>query len=245
MSIRERKGRWHYRFQVLNQFFNGSTGLTATKQNLNAAKGIEAQRRIEAEHRSGNGQLKPSGVLFQVAASEFLTWCHGTAYRRHPGTARRISGSFASLSKFFNGKNLNEIRPIEIERFKTWRAENFIKDVTIRNDLNALSLLFRYARKARWVESNPLLGDDKVKRPSGEDSIRINVVSPEDERKYFSAIARRRGSGNLYDVARIILLQGCRPDEVMSLKKSSFDAERSQLRIEGGKTRSAPDALPM
>lgn len=47
---------------------------------------------------------------------------------------------------------------------------------------------------------------------------------------------------NLYDVAKLMLLQGCRPEEVMSLKKSNYDATRGELRIEG-ENRRLPNEL--
>jgi hypothetical protein len=144
-------------------FASPSQTLTAT-----TARTIEAQKRLDVEQ-----WLEPEevpGLFFPVVAAEFLTWCHSRCYRSKPSTARRISTSLASLTAFFREHTIEQIRPIEIERYKTWRAENFIKDVTLRNDLNALSLFFKYAKKAGWAASNPLIGDDKVKRPSGEDA---------------------------------------------------------------------------
>jgi hypothetical protein len=104
--------------------------LAATRQNLNAAKAIEAQRRLEeAEGRQRNtGQ----GLTFQIGASEFLAWCHGTRYREHPNTAKRISGSFSSLIEFFGDQLITEIAAIDIERYKTHRATvHLVKDCTI------------------------------------------------------------------------------------------------------------------
>jgi hypothetical protein len=74
MSIRERAGRWHYRFQLRGREFAGSTGLQATRQNRNAARTIEAQKRLDAEQ--GLEPEEVSGIPFSVAAAEFLTWCH-------------------------------------------------------------------------------------------------------------------------------------------------------------------------
>jgi integrase len=227
---------------VRGREFAGSTGLAATRRNLNVARTIEAQKRLDAEH--GIEPEEVLGIPFPVAVAEFLTWCHSTCYRNKPSTARRISTSFASLSEFFRAHSVEDIRAIEIERYKTWRAENFIKDVTLRNDLNALSLFFKYAKKAGWATINPLIGEDKVKRPSGEDAVRINVISFEDELKYFAAMRLTRGKlHNLYDVAKLMVLQGCRPEKIMSLKKSNYDAPRGELRIEGGKSKAAKRTL--
>lgn len=46
--VSARRGKWRYRFMLLGKPHEGATGLEATKQNLNAAKAIEAQARLEA-----------------------------------------------------------------------------------------------------------------------------------------------------------------------------------------------------
>jgi hypothetical protein len=163
MSIRERSGRWYYRFKLRGKPYEGTTGLEATKQNLNAAKAIEAQRRLETTE--GLERKAGRGLTFQIGATEFLGWCHGTRYREHPNTAKRISGSFSSLIGFFGDRLVTEIAAIDVERYKTHRATvHFVKDCTIRNDLNALSLFFQYAAKAKWRKDNPLLTPDKHER---------------------------------------------------------------------------------
>src|SRR4051794_23105360 len=132
MSLRERSGRWHYRFKLRGICYAGTTGLVATKQNKNVAKAVEAQRRLEIEQRVNNKIWKE--LPFSIAATEFLKWCHSTEYRCKPNTAKRLSGSFASLVPFFTGLTVREITAIEIERYKTFRAnEHHVKDVTLRN----------------------------------------------------------------------------------------------------------------
>ncbi len=235
MSVVKRDGRWHYRFKLRGETFRGTTGLEATRQNLNAAKSIEASKRLE--EANGKKVERVERIPFSEAAVEFLAWCKSTEYRKKPSTAKRIIGSFASLKLYFGDSDVANIPAIEIERYKTWRsAEHHIKDVTLRNDLNALSLFFKYAIKAGWRTrgSNPLLGDDKIKRPSGEDAVRMHILTAEEEVAYFE-VAR----GNLYDVAKFILLQGARPEEVMALKHTSYLRSTGQIQIEGGKTRAA------
>lgn len=212
----------------------------AIKQNENAAKAIEAQARLDA--LTGRAQ-RSSRITFKIGAAEFLKWCHGTAYRRKPNTAKRISGSFSSLSIHFDDFDVDAIRAGDIERYKTWRVtEHGVQDVTLRNDLNALSLFFGYAIRSGWRTDNPLMGEGKVKRPSGEDAVRIHVISQEEEEKYF-AVAKP-GSG-LADVAMFMLLQGPRPEEVMSLQKSSYDRSRGIIKILGGKTKAAKRELAL
>lgn len=238
MSVIERSGKWHYRFKVAGVTHAKSTGLEATRQNYNAAKGIEAQARLDV--LSGKA-YKIEGIPFTIAANEFILWCHGTQYRQKPNTAKRISGSFCSLTEFFKDFSVHQIRPGDIERYKTWRAtEHRVQDVTIRNDLNALSVFFRYAISSEWRSDNPLLGQNKVKRPSGEEAVRIHVISAEEEQAYFAAV---RPGSNVADVSKFILLQGPRPEEVMALQKSSYDRARGTIKILGGKTKAAKRTL--
>ncbi len=44
---------------------------------------------------------------------------------------------------------------------------------------------------------------------------------------------------NLYDVAKFILNQGCRPEEIMSARKCDLDVKTATLNIRGGKSRAA------
>jgi integrase len=240
MSLHEKCGRWYWRFKIRGKDYEGSTGLDATKQNENASKAIEAQNRLKIE-----AGLEPAArqraITFRIGAAEFLAWCHGTQYRKKPNTAKRISGSFASLSKFFGDQEITAIEAIDIERYKTWRfTEHQVKDVTVRNDLNALSLFFRYARRAGWRTDNPLIGEDKVTRPSGEDAVRIHIISPNEEERYFE-----HARGTLRDVAKLMLLQGPRPEEILSSRKESFDRQRGEFRILGGKSKAARRTLTL
>jgi integrase len=245
MSIRVRAGRWHYRFKLRGKPYEGTTGLEATRQNENAAKTIEAGKRLEAERKI---DLKAGrGLTFQVAAAEFLAWCHGTRYREHPNSAKRISGSFSSLLDFFGDHLVPDIAAIDIERYKTHRATvHLVKGCTIRNDLNALSVFFQYAAKAKWRKDNPLLTTDKhekIQRPSNEDAVRIHVITPHEEAAYFAAVAANRRFRHVGDLAKLILLQGPRPEEVLSAKVADFNPNAGELKIPGGKTRAARRTL--
>jgi integrase len=206
---------------------------------------MEAAQRIEVA--GGLDRKAGRGLTFQIGASEFLAWCHGTRYREHPNSAKRISGSFSSLIEFFGDRLITDISAIDIERYKTYRATvHFVKDCTIRNDLNALSLFLQYAAKAKWRKDNPLLTPEKherVQRPSNEDAVRIHVITPDEETAYFAALAANKRFRNVGDLAKLILLQGPRPEEVLSAKIGDFDPSVGELKIRGGKTKAAKRTL--
>lgn len=83
-----------------------------------------------------------------------------------------------------------------------------MRDVTLRHDLHAMSTFFQYAIKQRWTRDNPI---DRVEIPSDGDAVRIHVLTVEEERQYFLLAAKHL---NLYDLGRLIINQGMRPEEV-------------------------------
>jgi integrase len=240
MPIRRRGPRWHYRFTIAGNEYAGSTGLRATEENRKAATRFEKEQRQLV--RSGKRIERTKD--FATAAGEFISWCVDVGYRQKQSTARRIETSFASLVAFFGTTPLHEVEPAEVERYKSHRIQvNKVREITVRHDLHALSLFFQHAEKMRWHEGNPVR---KVKMPSDCDSYRIHVLTPDEETKYFNAalkVVDRDGHPNLHDVAKIILHQGCRPEEIMSARKTDFDAGSATLAIQGGKSRAARRTL--
>jgi integrase len=239
MSIVKRRGKWYYRFNLRGREYIGSSGLDAVPSNRKDAEQIEARVKLEA--LAGNDAEDIGLVPFKVAADEFLRWCETTEYRGKPNTARRIRTSFASLQEFFRVTPVCDIGPAEVEKFKTWRfTKHGVREITVRHDLHALSVFYRkYAIKACWAASNPV---DDVSKPSDRDSVRIHVLTPDEEAAYFEEAAKHR---NVYDLARLILLQGCRPEEILSLQWSAIDLDAGRMKITGGKTRAAVRALKL
>lgn len=142
------------------------------------------------------------------------------------------------------------IAPGDIERYKIWRLspreETWdgkrltippVRPVTAKHDLDNLSVFFQWAVKADYARHNPL---KEVGRPSDRDAVRQRIVSLKEEKLYFA-----HATGNLVKVARLMLLTGMRPEEVMRIRKDDVDLEKGTLRIEYGKTRSARRVLKL
>src|SRR5690348_11425229 len=78
------------------------------------------------------------------------------------------------------------------------------------------------------------------------EALREYVLTADDEAKYFERAFEcvdRNGRRNLYDLGRLMVLQGYRPEELMALRKEHVNLEASQIRIDGGKTRAARRTL--
>jgi integrase len=232
MPIRSRQGNWHYRFQVDGREYSGNTALAATERNRTAA--IRAEAKARELVMSGRAhELKLMVQPFSDATKEFLKWADGE-YQDHPNTARRLRTSFVSLSAFFGNKPVASILRGHVNDFKSWRRkEHSVREITIRHDLHALSKAFGYFVDHNWARENPVRG---VEIPSDKDAVRIHVLSATVEAIYFEA-ARRFPA--LYDLGRLMLNQGCRPEEVLELQVADVDIERSRLIVRAGKSRAA------
>lgn len=243
-NVRVREGQWHYRFNRNGQEFSGPTGLEGTKRNQKLAErfAFDEKNRIA-------GTIQKQAIPFAEAAGEFLRWCADVEYRSKPNTAMRLKTSFASLVDFFGMATVGHIGGAEIESFKAHRIANHgIRDITLRHDLHALSVFFKkYAMKHGLAQMNPV---EQVSIPSDREAIREHVITPAEEEKYFAAAGRlhelHRDKGghpkaqpNLSDLARLMLEQGARPEELLSARREHFVLEAKTLLIAGGKTRAS------
>jgi integrase len=240
VAIEKRGTVWYYRFTHRGVEYRASTGLEATAPNLKSAEQVEALAKLEAIAGVTKRPALTGQTLLDAAADDFLRWCFSTEYRSKPNTARRLQVSFQSILVFMGDKPVSEIDANTIESYKTWRfTKHHVKDVTVRHDLHALSVFFRkYAIRKKLAVLNPV---DQVSKPSDKDAVRIHILSAEEEDRYFA-----HARGTLYDVARLILLQGCRPEEVLSIRPENvIEDDEPILRIPGGKSRAARRDLPL
>ena len=94
-------------------------------------------------------------------------------------------------------------------------------------------------QKRKWTRENPVKG---VAIPSDKDAVRIQVVTAEEEKQYFR---RARKNLALYDLGRLMLNQGVRPDEALSLGKADVDLENGRIFIRDGKSSAARRTLDL
>lgn len=236
MAIRPRNGKWHYRFEVDGHEWTGSTGLAATERNRKAAERIELEARQAIEQGKAH-QLRIAAIPFSDAAAKFIEACKAQ-HRHKPNTWKRTQASMASLLVHFGRTPVSAITQGDIADFVAWRAnEHKVKDVTIRHDLHNFSKFFKYAIKHNWRRDNPVSSEDI---PSDADAVRMHIFSPAEEAKYFQAAERYP---KLWALAQLMKFQGCRPEELLSVKIAHVDLERRYLRIEESKSKAGKRRL--
>jgi len=245
MMLRSRDGHWHYRFEYKGREYTGNTGLAANERERKSAEKLAKAVKADVIASALRPPVAPEKP-FVDAAAEFLRWAEMVEYRATPGTWKRIRVSFVSLVIHFQAEYVSMIGPAEIEGYKDWRLNTArVKEITLRHDLHALSLFFQYAEKQKWVPKlhNPVR---EVFIPSDKDATREHVLTAQEEKAYFDRandVKDRNGCRNLYDLGRLMLQQGCRPEELMVLKKQHVNIEKRQMLIVAGKTKAARRTL--
>ena len=254
MPIRNRNGKLEWRFKVSGHEYSHITDLADTPRNRTAAQRMEAEARrlvLVGQESELRRQVEP----FSSAAESFEKWAMGE-YASHPNSWKRISVSMTSAKVMFGRRPLHSITRGDIEDYKSLRRRTHkVREVTIRHDLHALSLLFQYGAKHNWCQRNPVR---EVEIPSDADAQRCNVLSPADEMRHFGAIeallvektAKRRtkelrGLKDIRDLSVLMLNQGCRPEELRELRQEHVDLERGLLTIQRGKSNAARRVLPI
>ncbi len=238
MSLRNRGGMWHFRFKLHGKEYGETTDLAATEENT-----MQAQL-IESKYKDAllEGQRPKRRIIvrkFSDAAVEFLDWAKAH-YREHPSSYNRIKTSFASLKEFFGIDPVSLIDEGRIEAYKTMRVNvHEVRDITIRHDIHALSTFFRFAILQHWVFANPV---DGVDIPSDADAERMHILTTAEEEDYFRRVRR---FPNLYDVGRLMINQGIRPEEATVLAKTDIDLKRGEIYIRKGKSKAAKRTLYM
>ena len=233
-GLREKNGKWEYRFMLDGRPYQRLTDLEATARNASVAL------KLREDHRQMVllGEAVKKRVQFNEAAERFIAWSK-QAHRDHPNTWKRQRTSLASLQEMLGHLYVDTLKPGNLDDYMTWRRENKISEVTLRHDLHALSQLCQYAMRQEWMDTNPVRAVDM---PSDRDSRNERVLTDEEERLYFETAQRHPVA---FDIGRLIILQGMRPEEVLSLSKDHVDLEHRTLRVAKGKSRSARRTLDL
>jgi integrase len=245
-GLKDKNGKWEYRFNLNGQPYSRVTDLEAVPENIVKAH-AERTAHIE-ELKKGNPVIRRVITSLDYAVPKFMAWYRSEHQNRKCKWAASLMASF----QFYFEQTkcpLARIGPAQLEDLKTWRRQNEIHDNTLRKQLLLLGQFFRYARKQGWTKGDPFAkGEDaEVRIPREQDSDAMRVLSPEEELQYLRAAEKE--SIDLADVATIMVLQGPRPDEVMSLEQAHVDLRNRHFTIwdtsTEGKSKNAHRKLKM
>jgi integrase len=238
MGVYRRGKIWWFVFEFGGRKIQESSGF----RNKTAALRAEAKRKADLlERRAGFTKLKLA-PRFEEFVEQFLKW---SEQQHRPKTRGLHQWNCQTLTRFFSGQYLDEITSEMVEDFKSARKQErrekakdgrTVTHATVNRALTTLKLLFHLAERSGYAVKNPVAGVSMLREPV--DSIR--VVSFEEQAAYLS-----EASQPLYDIAKVMLDTGMRPEEVFRMRIESVDFGQKTIFNPFGKTKAARRTIPM
>jgi integrase len=244
-GLRVRNGRasWVFQYQVHGRSHRiklGDQNIMSADVARSAAK--EAAGKVAASRRTGEAHpiLEQKNIRDEMVRAE----------AKRPGDAQfgsRIEEYLAARSG--NGNGLREASLIETRRYLTqhFRALhtiplNQIRRIDVANVLSeikspavhnrarsTLSTFFSWAIGRGWVEANPVVGTNKAE---GE-SERKRVLTDEE----IATVWLRAPDNSYGTILKLLLLTGCRRDEIGGLMWNQVDLNARTITIPGSRTK--------
>jgi integrase len=184
------------------------------------------------------GMRKPSRRTFGVLADEFEAVAM-PARPRKKTTVESYRQTIANhLRPWFEASDLARLSrsPDEFERYAVAKMRDGLSPKTVRNHLVLLGLMFKTARRWRWVSENPL---DLVEKPAVGDTetetidaatiadliaaYRVLEADAEDDERFWFEAARR--------MTVVALSTGLRRGELLGLRWQDVDLLERRLTV--------------
>ncbi len=231
------KGTWWIEFSLRGNYVHESIPGARTQAQAERA---ENKRREEIYE----GKYNPVKKLFSEFVDEiFLPW--STANKR---SHREDEQRSVTLKSFFGEKNLRDIKPMMIEKFKRERLATPTKHDTeerprprtpasVNRDLACLSKILSMAFDNELVDFNPMRRVRLLK----ENGSRERFITADEEVKLFAKLTGRRD--HIRSVVTVALNTGMRRGEILDLQWEhvNFIARTIFIaRSKTGKTRTIP-----
>ena len=137
------------------------------------------------------------------------------------------------IVEYFDGKVLQEISPLHIQRFLSYMSNEYkterdkpLAPKTVRHYYNVLGMIFAYAEKQGMIAANPMLKVDAPKK----DKKPVDALTQEQAQHFFRALAD--SPLDFHCMLHLLLTSGIRRGECLCLKWKDLDEQRATLTIE-------------
>ena len=226
-SVRQRKpgGRWS--IDYVDHRRNGKNGKPLRIQKYVDAdtkeEAIEVLQKTVIDVRVRTGELKRENIGFREFAQIFKT-----DYMSSRRNWKTDSYRLETLIGFFEDKDLRQITPLMIERFRTSRLNKGNSKSTVNRYTQLLKRLLNVAIEEGLLETNPA---NKVKLFSEKDRQVERILLPHEERKLLEV-----STGHLRSMLVIALNTGMRRGEILNLMWSQVDMMTRTIKVEQTKS---------
>ena len=230
-NLKFQDGKWYLDFTFSGKRIRQFGGYTK-EQARNALAKIRIDRLDEKLGFSQPKTLEP--VPFESFADEFLELYS----KQNKRSWQRDALSLKNLKRYFQGKNLQDIGPEQVERFKAKRktdtVERFkatvrtpLSPATINRELACLKTMFNKAVEWGKIEKNLIQAVKKFK----ENNPRERILTADEARRLIE-----NASESIRPVLIVALNTGMRRNEILGLKWPNVDLVRNYIFIENSKS---------
>jgi integrase len=244
-GLRVQNGRltWVFQYQVHGRQHRIKLGDATMSADAARSEAIQARSKVDLSRRSGS----PHPILEHKRIADEMA----RAEAKRPGDApfgSRIEEYLAARSS--NGNGLREASLIETRRYLTQHFKALhniplaqirrldvanvlseIKSPAVHNRARStLSTFYAWAIGRGWCDVNPVVGTNKAE---GE-SERQRVLTDAEISAVWLAADKANGYGK---ILQLLLLTGCRRDEIGGLRWSEIDLNARTITIPGARTK--------
>lgn len=212
-------GKWYVDFTFNKKRIRQFGGYTKEQARNTLAK-LRIEKVNEKLGFKKNDEIE--GVSFKDLAKKFLEEYSKVNKR----SWKRDESSINNLNAFFKSKNVSDITPDLIERYKAGRRER-VSVASVNRELACLKTMFSVAIEWKKAPSNPAR---KIKLLDGENK-RERILNDQEIKAYLKAVDDS-GSGYLKAFSIIALNTGMRPTEIYSLKWENINIPKRYIFIE-------------
>jgi len=228
MGIFKRGKIWYIDFYVEGRRMREAVG-----PSRKMAESVLAKRKVQVtEKRYLEIQRRPN-VTFEECGVQYMEYA-----KSNKRSWRRDERSIRILSRWFLGKRLFEITPLDLEKFKTARSKQ-VSPASVNRELACLKHMFTKAIEWNMAVDNPV---KKVKM-FRENAGRVRYLSKAEAQRLLDECAE-----HLRPIVIVALYTGMRLGEILNLKWEDVDFDLKTIYIHTAKSgygRDIPMAEPV
>ena len=211
-------------------------GVSPSKAKRMAEREAEKwEKEIRAEHET-RPLVKQEERAAPIKLNDFIdnTWLplQVRGSDRKPKTIAFYESASKLIKGFFEGLDLQEIKPLHIEKYLVYLRTDYrsrygraLAPKTIRHHYSALKLIFEYAEKQELISKNPMSKVDSPKR----DRKPVDAFTEEEAREFIKLASAC--DLDFRCMLMLLITTGVRRGECAGLKWSDIDERKSTLSI--------------
>lgn len=197
----------------------------ALKAGTTKARAKEILRDIEDKLAKGLYLPETRIPLFSEVAKN---WLEFKKLNLRKSTWSVYEGHTRNHFKEFNEIKINRITTAKVEKFITSRQQEGMHLLTLRKILVSLGQVFSYAVRHKYLDYNPLSNAERPRNQGIVKEKKIRVLTPDEINAFLNTVTNQK----YHTLFLLAIMSGARQGELLGLKWSDIDWEKSQVCIE-------------